>query len=130
MLGWWGPVIVEYYAATEGGGTLITSEEWLRKPGSVGRPWWGSQVRILDRSRAPVPPGEQGLVYKTMGTSTFSYHKDQEKTDAARADGMFTVGDIGCLDEDPYLSVSDRTTARISSVGANLYPAETASALS
>jgi long-chain acyl-CoA synthetase len=130
MLDWWGPVIVEYYAATEGGGTLITSEEWLRKPGSVGQPWWGSQVRILDRARAPVPPGVQGLVYMTMGTSTFSYHKDQEKTDAAWADGMFTVGDIGYLDEDGYLFLCDRSSDMIISGGVNIYPAEIESELS
>jgi long-chain acyl-CoA synthetase len=130
MLDWWGPVILEYYAATEGGGTLITSEEWLRKPGSVGRPWWGSQVRILDRSRAPVPAGVQGLVYMTMGTSTFSYHKDQEKTEAAWADGMFTVGDIGYLDEDGYLFLCDRSSDMIISGGVNIYPAEIESELS
>src|SRR5260221_690614 len=103
MLDWWGPVIVEYYAATEGGGTLITSEAWLRKPGPVGLPWLRSQVRILNRARVPVPAGVRGLVYMTMGASTCSYHGDQEKTEAAWADGMFTVGDIGYLDEDGYL---------------------------
>jgi len=130
MLDWWGPMIVEYYAATEGGGTLITSEEWLRKPGSVGLPWPGSQVRILDQARTPVPPGVQGLVYMTMGTSTFSYHKDQEKTEAAWADGMFTVGDIGYLDEDGYLFLCDRSSDMIISGGVNIYPAEIESELS
>ncbi len=130
MLDWWGPVIVEYYAATEGGGTLITSEEWLRKPGSVGLPWLGSQVRILNRARVPVPAGVRGLVYMTMGASTFSYHGDQEKTEAAWADGMFTVGDIGYLDEDGYLFLCDRSSDMIISGGVNIYPAEIESELS
>ena len=130
MIEWLGPVIVEYYAATEGGGTLITSREWLRKPGSVGLPWQGSQVRVLDRARAEVPAGTQGLVYMKMGASTFTYHQDQEKTDAAWADEMFTVGDIGYLDEDGYLFLCDRSSDMIISGGVNVYPAEIESELS
>ncbi len=130
MIEWMGPVIVEYYAATEGGGTLITSPEWLRKPGSVGLPWRGSQVRVLDRARAEVAVGEQGLVYLKMGTSTFAYHGDQEKTEAAWADEMFTVGDIGYLDEDGYLFLCDRSSDMIISGGVNIYPAEIESELS
>src|SRR5262245_43158028 len=79
MIEWLGPVIVEYYAATEGGGTLITSEEWLRKPGSVGLPWKGSQVQVLDRAKHEAAPGQQGLVYMRMGTSSFAYYKDERK---------------------------------------------------
>jgi long-chain acyl-CoA synthetase len=130
MIEWLGPVIVEYYAATEGGGTLITSRQWLRKPGSVGLPWQGSQVRVLDRARAEVPAGTQGLVYMKMGASTFTYHQDQEKTDAAWADEMFTVGDIGYLDEDGYLFLCDRSSDMIISGGVNIYPAEIESELS
>jgi long-chain acyl-CoA synthetase len=130
MIGWLGPVIVEYYAATEGGGTLVTSEEWLRKPGSVGLPWRGSQVRILDRARAEVPAGTQGLVYMSMGTMRFAYHKDLEKTEAAWADDVFTVGDIGYLDEDGYLFICDRSSDMIISGGVNIYPAEIESELS
>jgi long-chain acyl-CoA synthetase len=103
MIAWLGPVIVEYYAATEGGGTLIGSEEWLRKPGSVGLPWLGSQVRVLDRAGQEVAPGQQGLVYMRMGTSSFAYHNDDQKTRAARAGDLFTVGDIGYMDSDGYL---------------------------
>jgi long-chain acyl-CoA synthetase len=130
MIDWLGPVIVEYYAATEGGGTLITSEEWLRKPGSVGLPWQGSQVRVLGRAGQEVAPGQQGLVYMRMGTSSFAYHNDEEKTRAARAGGLFTVGDIGYLDEDGYLFLRDRASDVIISGGVNVYPAEIEAELS
>jgi long-chain acyl-CoA synthetase len=129
MIEWLGPVIDEYYAATEGGGTLITSEEWLRKPGSVGLPWKGSEIRILDRAKQPVAPGQQGLIYMKMGTSTFSYYQDEEKTAAARAGDLFTVGDIGYLDEDGYLFLCDRGSDMIISGGVNIYPAEIESGL-
>jgi long-chain acyl-CoA synthetase len=130
MIEWLGPVIVEYYAATEGGGTLIGSAEWLRKPGSVGRPWPGSQVRVLDRAKREVAPGQQGLVYLQMGTSTFSYYHDEEKTRAARAGDLFTVGDIGYLDSGGYLFLCDRSSDMIISGGVNIYPAEIESELS
>jgi long-chain acyl-CoA synthetase len=124
MIDWLGPVIVEYYAATEGGGTLISSQEWLRKPGSVGLPWLGSQVRVLDRAGLEVAPGQQGLVYMRMGTSSFAYHNDERKTRAARAGDLFTVGDIGYLDEDGYLFLCDRDSDVIISGGVNIYPSE------
>jgi long-chain acyl-CoA synthetase len=130
MIEWLGPVVVEYYAATEGGGTLITSPEWLRKPGSVGLPWRGSQVQVLDRAGHQVAAGQQGLVYMSMGTSSFTYHKDEEKTEAAWAGGLFTVGDIGYLDEDGYLFLCDRSSDMIISGGVNIYPAEIESELS
>jgi long-chain acyl-CoA synthetase len=129
MIEWLGPVIIEYYAATEGGGTLITSQEWLRKPGSVGTAWRGSEIRVLDRAGQPVAPGQQGLVYMKMGTSTFSYHGDEEKTRAARAGDLFTVGDIGYLDSDGYLFLCDRSSDVIISGGVNIYPAEVEAAL-
>ena len=124
MLDWWGPVVVEYYAATEGGGTTIMAEEWLRKPGSVGRAWPGSVVKVLDDDGEEVPPGTPGLVYMRMGTSTFEYHKDAEKTKAARVGDLFTLGDIGYLDEDGYLFLCDRKSDMIISGGVNIYPAE------
>jgi len=130
MIAWLGPVIVEYYAATEGGGTLISSEEWLRKPGSVGLPWPGSQVRVLDRAGQEVAPGQQGLVYMRMGTSSFAYHNDEQKTRAARAGDLFTVGDIGYLDEDGYLFLCDRDSDVIISGGVNIYPSEIEAELS
>ncbi len=130
MLDWWGPVVVEYYAATEGGGTTIMADEWLRKPGSVGRAWPNSVVKVLDDSGAEVPPGTTGLVYMRMGTSSFEYHKDAEKTQAARVGDLFTLGDIGYLDEDGYLYLCDRKADMIISGGVNIYPAEIENELS
>jgi long-chain acyl-CoA synthetase len=124
MLDWWGPVVVEYYAATEGGGTTIMADEWLRKPGSVGRAWPNSVVKVLDEAGEEVPPGTPGLVYMRMGTSSFEYHKDAEKTKAARVGDLFTLGDIGYLDEDGYLFLCDRKSDLIISGGVNIYPAE------
>lgn len=124
MLDWWGPVVVEYYAATEGGGTTIMAEEWLRKPGSVGLPWPGSTVKIFDDDGVEAPTGTPGLVYMRMGTSTFEYHGDAAKTRAARIGEMFTLGDIGYLDEDGYLFLCDRKSDLIITGGVNVYPAE------
>jgi long-chain acyl-CoA synthetase len=129
MLDWWGPVVTEYYAASEGGGTVITGSQWLARPGSVGLPWPGSQVLILDEEGNDVPAGQTGLVYMKMGTSTFDYYKDEAKTLASRARGMFTVGDIGYLDADGYLFICDRKSDMIISGGVNIYPAEIESAL-
>jgi long-chain acyl-CoA synthetase len=129
MLQWWGPVVTEYYAASEGGGTVITGAQWLERPGSVGLPWPGSQILILDENGGDVPAGQTGLVYMKMGTSTFDYYKDEAKTLASRARGMFTVGDIGYLDADGYLFICDRKSDMIISGGVNIYPAEIESAL-
>ena len=124
MLEWWGPVVIEYYAATEGGGTTIMGDEWLRKPGSVGRAWPGSVVSVLDDAGEPMPTGQIGTVYMRMGTSTFEYHKDPEKTRKARVGDLFTLGDVGYLDEDGYLYLRDRKNDMIISGGVNIYPAE------
>ncbi len=130
MLAWWGPVVVEYYAASEGGGTGITAQEWLARPGSVGRAWTGTEVRVLDAEGNDLPAGEPGLVYMRMGTSTFDYHKDAEKTRASRAGNMFTVGDIGYLDAEGYLYLCDRQSDLIITGGVNVYPAEIEAELS
>jgi long-chain acyl-CoA synthetase len=129
MLDWWGPVITEYYAGTEGGGTSISAEEWLQKPGSVGRVWPGSDVRILDDEGNEQPPGKTGGVYMQMGSSSFEYHHDPEKTRKARVGSMFTLGDVGYLDEDGYLYLCDRKSDMIISGGVNIYPAEIESEL-
>jgi len=130
MLDWWGPVVTEYYAASEGGGTVITGPQWLARPGSVGLPWPGSEIHVLDPEGNDMPPCQPGLVYLRMGASTFDYHKDEEKTRASRARGMFTVGDIGYLDADGYLFLCDRKSDMIISGGVNIYPAEIENALS
>jgi long-chain acyl-CoA synthetase len=124
MLKWWGPVVTEYYAATEGGGTTITATEWLERPGSVGQAWPGSVVKILDDDGNPVSAGTPGLVYLRMGTSNFEYHGDKEKTQAARVGDLFTLGDIGYLDEEGYLYLCDRKSDMIITGGVNVYPAE------
>ncbi len=130
MLDWWGPVIVEYYAATEGGGTVITAREWLSKPGSVGRPWPYSQVRVVGPDGQDMPAGEPGLVYMSMGGARFSYHQDEQKTRESWLGDMFTVGDIGFLDGDGYLFLCDRKSDMIISGGVNVYPAQIESELS
>jgi long-chain acyl-CoA synthetase len=129
MLDWWGPVVIEYYAASEGGGAVITGEEWLRKPGSVGKPWPYSEIKILDDDKQELPAGDPGLVYMRMGNSQFSYYNDEKKTEEARAGNLFTVGDIGYLDEDGYLYLHDRKSDMIISGGVNIYPAEVESEL-
>jgi long-chain acyl-CoA synthetase len=129
MLDWWGPVIYEYYAASEGGGTLVTPEEWLAHPGTVGRPWPGAEIRILDDDGNPKSVGEPGTVYMALGVQEFEYHGDKSKTDANRRDGFFTVGDVGYLDAEGYLYLCDRKIDMIISGGANIYPTEVEAAL-
>ena len=124
MLEWWGPVVIEYYAATEGGGASISATEWLSKPGSVGKAWPYSVIKILDDNGDEVATGETGLVYMRMGQSSFDYHKSEEKTRESRVGDLFTVGDIGYLDEDGYLFLCDRKSDMIISGGVNIYPAE------
>lgn len=124
MLEWWGPVIYEYYAATEGGGTIATPEEWLRYPGTVGKPWPSAEIRILDEEGRDCPPGVPGTVYMKLGVADFEYHKDKAKTEANRRDGFFTVGDVGYLNEEGYLFLCDRKIDMIISGGVNIYPAE------
>nr|WP_296772711.1 acyl-CoA synthetase [Rhodococcus sp. (in: high G+C Gram-positive bacteria)] len=124
MLEWWGPVVTEYYAATEGGGTVISGGEWLRKPGSVGTAWPNSVVKVLGDDGAELPVGEPGQVYMRMGGSSFEYHHDKKKTESARVGDLFTLGDIGYVDEDGYLFLCDRKSDMIISGGVNIYPAE------
>ncbi|WP_182610121.1 acyl-CoA synthetase [Dietzia sp. B19] len=124
MLDWWGPVLTEYYAGTEGGGCTITGEEWLRKPGSVGRPWKTTTLKILDDDGNELPAGETGNVYLQMHGSRFEYHQDAEKTAKTYVGELFTMGDIGYVDSDGYLFLCDRKNDMIISGGVNIYPAE------
>jgi long-chain acyl-CoA synthetase len=124
MIEWWGNVVDEYYAASEGGGTLVMAADWLEHPGTVGRAWPISEVVILDEDGEPLGTGEIGTVYMAMSAGDFNYHKDPEKTAANRVGKYFTVGDLGYLDEDGYLFLCDRKIDMIIWGGTNIYPAE------
>jgi long-chain acyl-CoA synthetase len=124
MLDWWGPCIYEYYAATEGGGTLVTPQEWLDKPGTVGKAWPLSEVIVVDDNGELCPVGVPGTVYMKGAGGDFDYKGDPEKTAASRLRDFFTVGDIGFLDADGFLFLCDRKSDMIISGGANIYPAE------
>ncbi|HSG91059.1 MAG TPA: AMP-binding protein [Pseudomonadales bacterium] len=126
MIEWWGPIIHEYYGATEGlGFTACDSEEWLAHRGSVGKVILG-ELHILDDDMQPLPPGEPGTIWFRTATE-FAYHADPEKTaEATSADGtMTTVGDVGFVDADNFLYLTDRATFMIISGGVNIYPQET-----
>lgn len=124
MFDWWGMCIYEYYAATEGGGTLATPEDWLAHPGTVGNAWPTSELLLVDDDNNEVPQGTPGTIYMKMSTGDFEYKGDKEKTEANRLKGFFTVGDIGFLDEDGFLFLCDRKIDMIISGGVNIYPAE------
>ena len=128
MLAWWGPVIYEYYGATEGGGTLVTPQEWLARPGTVGRPWEGADIRVLDDEGKECPAGQPGTVYLKL-LQDFAYKGDEQKTRSNRRGNFFTVGDVGYLDEAGYLFLCDRKIDMIISGGVNIYPAEIEAAL-
>lgn len=129
MLDWWGPVIFEYYAASEGGGTLATPKDWLAHPGTVGNAWPISKIRILREDGTECAPREVGTVYMSMGQHRFEYHKDKGKTEKSWSGDFFTVGDAGYLDEDGFLFLCDRKADMIISGGVNIYPAEIEAAL-
>jgi long-chain acyl-CoA synthetase len=125
MIDWWGPIIDEMYSGTEAvGHTIIRSREWLAHKGSVGCATDGCEIRILDENGVPLPPLEPGQIYMRNG-HRFEYHKDPDKTDSAyAADGWATLGDIGYLDKDNYLYLTDRKANMIISAGVNIYPQE------
>jgi long-chain acyl-CoA synthetase len=129
MIEWWGDSIWEYYAATEGGGTIVSPQEWMKKPGTVGKPWPNAEIKIFDDAGNECPTGTPGTVYMLRGQVDFEYYKDKEKTDKARLGRYFTVGDIGYLDADGYLFLCDRKADMIISGGVNIYPAEIESVL-
>ncbi|MGA2829595.1 MAG: AMP-binding protein [Streptosporangiaceae bacterium] len=132
MIDWWGPVLTEYYASTEGnGGTIVTSESWLAKPGTVGTPFMGT-LHICGEAGDLLGPGEVGLVYWERDTAHFEYHNDPVQTAAARHpahENWSTVGDLGYVDEDGYLFLTDRASFMIISGGVNIYPQEIENAL-
>ena len=127
MIDWWGPVISEYYGGTEGAVvSLISAQEWLERPTSVGKPLPIVEVEVVGENGELCAPNESGSLYvKSAIASGFEYHGDEEKTRAAyRAPNSFTMGDIGFLDEDGYLHLTDRKIDMIISGGVNIYPAE------
>jgi long-chain acyl-CoA synthetase len=132
MIEWWGPILMEYYAGTEGNGsTLITSEQWLAHPGSVGRSSVGT-VHICDENGAEVPTGEAGTIYFEQARMPFEYHGDATKTRNAQHpehDNWSTLGDVGYLDDEGYLYLTDRKAFMIISGGVNIYPQEIEDAL-
>jgi long-chain acyl-CoA synthetase len=126
MIEWWGPVIFEYYGATETGGVVFCdSKEWLAHPGTVGKPMPGADVRVIDAQGRSVPNGETGeVVAKFSGVADFTYHRDHAKRLASEKAGLIAPGDIGYFDKDGYLYLCDRAKDMIISGGANIYPAE------
>ncbi len=132
MIDWWGPILVEYYGGTELNGlTYINSEDWLTHEGSVGRPVMGS-LHICDDEGKELATGEDGLIYFEMPQMPFSYHGDEKKTRSAQHPehaNWSALGDVGRLDEEGYLYLTDRKTFMIISGGVNIYPAEIESLL-
>jgi acyl-CoA synthetase (AMP-forming)/AMP-acid ligase II len=125
MIGWWGPVIHEYYAGTEGNGfCVIDSAQWLEHKGSVGRPT-NATVHILDEDFKELPPGEVGTIY-FESDAKYEYHNDPAKTQSAKSpQGWTTLGDVGYVDADGWLFLTDRKAFMIISGGVNIYPQET-----
>ncbi|MGP3955344.1 AMP-binding protein [Nonomuraea sp. 3N208] len=129
MIDWLGPVLWEYYGSTEAAvATMVSSQEWLARPGTVGRALDGMAFTIVGEDGREVPPGEPGLVY-IGGINRFEYHRDPDKTAATMRGRDYTPGDIGYVDGDGYLFLLDRRTDLIISGGVNIYPAEVEAAL-
>ena len=130
LIEWLGPIVVEYYAATEGLGTLVDSATWLTRPGTVGRPMVHGLVKVMTVDESGVAgdeaaAGEIGLVYlRAVASTKFDYYGDDEKTAGAFRGDYFTLGDMGYMDADGFLFLTDRTANLIISGGVNIYPAE------
>ena len=126
MIQWFGPLIWEYYAATEGGGGfLVGSDEWLTKPGTVGCPGPEFDNKILNDDGYQVAINEIGTIYmRAPTTGRFEYYKDNGKTDKSYKGDYFTLGDMGYFDEDGYLFLTGRSAELIISGGVNIYPQE------
>jgi long-chain acyl-CoA synthetase len=128
MIDWWGPVLVEYWGATEGGvNTLVTSEAWLAHPGTVGRALPAFEVFAVDDAGRRLPPGETGLLqcrHRELDR-VFEYHGAPEKTAESHPEpGVFTIGDVGRVDADGWVYLADRKSHMIITGGVNVYPAE------
>ncbi len=126
-IAWLGPIIVETYGSTEVGlTTMIKTNEWLRYPGSVGRPFEGTSIRILDGQRSELGPNVPGEIWVNPGKNSlpFTYHNNEDARREIEVDGFISVGDVGYLNEDGYLFITDRKRDMIVSGGVNIYPAE------
>ena len=120
----------EYYGASEGGGTSISPEDWKRKPGSVGKPFPGNEFCILDDDGNELPAGETGVIWVRTASTSFEYHNDPEKTrNTYREGGWFSVGDMGYMDDEGYIFITDRKNDMVISGGVNIYPREIENAL-
>ncbi len=126
MIAWLGPILFEYYAGSEGGaGFFIRSDEWLKKPGSVGKRPALMRVKILDEDGNEMPSGRPGLIYhEAQKLNPFRYYKDEKKTAGAHRGDFFTLGDIGYFDAEEYLFLTGRSAEIIISGGVNIYPQE------
>jgi long-chain acyl-CoA synthetase len=128
MIAWWGELLVEYWGGTEGGvATLVDSRQWLRKPGTVGKPLPHLRVFAADEQLRPLPANGVGLLYCQHSTldQVFYYHQDAEKTRQAHPrPGLFCIGDVGYVDDEGFVFLSDRLANMIISGGVNIYPAE------
>jgi long-chain acyl-CoA synthetase len=126
MIDWVGPILNEYYGGSEGSpGFLVTSEEWLTKPGTVGKLPDPGALKVLDDEGAEVKPGQSGTLYSRVSPITpFEYYKDPAKAAGAHKGGYYTLGDVGYVDEDGYLFLTGRTAECIISGGVNIYPQE------
>jgi len=127
-MAWWGPVIWETYGGMEGAATIAKPHRWLEKPGTVGRAVRGVRLFVLDDDGNELPAGEVGNIYMDNGVG-FSYHDDPDQTESAFKGKRFSLGDIGYLDSDGYLFISDRAKDMIITGGTNVYPAEIEAAL-
>jgi long-chain acyl-CoA synthetase len=125
IIEWLGPIVSEYYAASEGIGSFVDSETWLQHPGTVGKPYTPGQMKVGDEEGTELPPGEIGLMWlRAPEGGGFQYYKDPAKTSSSYRGNYFTLGDVGRMDEDGYFYLTDRSANLIISGGVNIYPAE------
>ena len=131
MIGWWGPVIFEFYGSTESGAvTFANSEDALKKPGTVGKIAPGAELRFIGENGDPLPQGEIGEIYSRIaGIPDFTYHNKPEKRSEIDREGFITSGDVGYIDADGYVFICDRKRDMVISGGVNIYPAEIEAAL-